>query len=98
MVRADEATRFKPGQSGNPNCGPTQGASRMVNVWQHDEREALPVTSDEKRASVDYTAAQAVAAALRASEMATTATASAPRRRLRSSASSTHCSKCSVLA
>jgi hypothetical protein len=22
MVRADEATRFKPGQSGNPNCGP----------------------------------------------------------------------------
>jgi hypothetical protein len=22
MVRAVEATRFKPGQSGNPNCGP----------------------------------------------------------------------------
>jgi hypothetical protein len=22
MVRADEATRFKPGQSGNPNCEP----------------------------------------------------------------------------
>jgi hypothetical protein len=21
----------------------------MVNVWQHDEREVLPVTSDEKK-------------------------------------------------
>ena len=41
MVRADEATRFEPGRSGNPNCGPkAQGTSRMVNVWQHDEREA----------------------------------------------------------
>jgi len=88
-----------PGSRATQTAGPkAQGTSRMVNVWQHDEREALPVTSDEKRASVDYTAAQAVAAALRASEMATTATASAPRRRLRSSASSTHCSKCSVLA
>jgi hypothetical protein len=49
MVRAVEATRFKPGRSGNPNCGPkAQGTSRMVNVWQHDEREALPVTSDEE--------------------------------------------------
>jgi hypothetical protein len=49
MVRADEATRFKPGQSAIQTAGPkAQGTSRMVNVWQHDEREALPVTSDEK--------------------------------------------------
>jgi hypothetical protein len=47
MVRADEATR--PGSRATQTAGPkAQGTSRMVNVWQHDEREALPVTSDEK--------------------------------------------------
>jgi hypothetical protein len=44
----------------------------MVNVWQHDERGVLPVTSDEKKAAVDYTAAQRVAAALLASAMGNT--------------------------
>ena len=39
-----------PGSRATQTAGPkAQGTSRMVNVWQHDEREALPVTSDEKR-------------------------------------------------
>jgi hypothetical protein len=54
MVRAVEATRFKPGQSGNPNCGPkAQGTSRMVNVWQHDERGSPAGHQGRKRAAVD---------------------------------------------
>ena len=48
MVRADEATRFKPGQSGT---GSPAGSQRR------------------KRPAVDYTAAQAVAAALLANGM-----------------------------
>jgi hypothetical protein len=43
------------------------------------------------RVSADCTAVQAVAAALPASGMASTVTASAPRPRLRSSGNSTHC-------
>jgi hypothetical protein len=45
----------------------------------------------QKSAAVDYTAAQAVAAALLASGMGNTATASGPRPRLRSSGNSAHC-------
>jgi hypothetical protein len=45
----------------------------------------------KKSAAVDYTAAQAVAAALLASGMGNTARASGPRPRLRSSRNSAHC-------
>jgi hypothetical protein len=58
----------------------------MVNVWQHDEREVLPVTSDEKKPN--YTAAQRVAAALLASAMRNNRHGERPR--LRSSGKSAH--------
>jgi hypothetical protein len=71
MVRADEATRFKPGSRATQTAGPkAQGTSRMVNVWQHDEREVGH--QRRKKAAVDYTAAQRVAAALLASAMGNT--------------------------
>ena len=48
MVRADERPA-SPGSRATQTAGPkAQGTSRMVNVWQHDEREVLPVTSDKK--------------------------------------------------
>ena len=50
----------------------------------NEERETLPVTSDKKRGAADCTAAQAVAAAHRASGMGNTVMASGPRPRLRS--------------
>src|SRR5262245_22663079 len=47
---AQASDPLQAGQSGSPTAGPkAQGTSRMVNVWQHDEREVLPVTSDEKK-------------------------------------------------
>jgi len=48
--------------------------------------------------NIDYTAVQAVAAALLASGTDNTVTASGPRPRLRSSGNSAHCWKCSALA
>ena len=49
MVRADERPA-SPGSRATQTAGPkAQGTSWMVNVWQHDEREVLPVTSDEKK-------------------------------------------------
>ena len=57
----------------------------------NEERETLPVTSDEKRGAADSTAAQAVAAALRVSATGDTVTASGPRPRLRSGKNSAYC-------
>jgi len=51
-----------------------------------------------KRDAVDCTAAQAVAAALLASGMGNTATASGPRLRLQSDGGSARCLRCSALA
>jgi len=51
-----------------------------------------------KRAAVDCTAAQAVAAALLASAMGNTGTASGPRPRLRSGRNLAHCWRYSALA
>jgi hypothetical protein len=83
MVRADEATR--PGSRATQTAGPkAQGTSRMVNVWQHDEGEALPVTSDEKGPLSITRRRKRVAAALLASGMGNTVTANGPRPRLRS--------------
>ena len=55
------------------------------------EREALPVTSDRKRDAVGCTVAQEVAAALPASGMGNTVTASGPTARLRSGGNSVRC-------
>ena len=50
MVRADERPASNPGSLATQTAGlKAQGTPRMVNVWQHDEREVLPVTSDEKK-------------------------------------------------
>src|SRR5215471_1442670 len=46
-----------PGSRATQTAGPkAQGTSRMVNVWQHDEREVLPGHQRRKKAAVDYTA------------------------------------------
>jgi hypothetical protein len=64
-----------------------------------DQHRGSPASHQRrKRGAAGCTAAQRVAATLLASGMASTVTASAPRRRLRSSANSAHCSKSSVLA
>src|SRR5215831_16737952 len=68
---AQASDPLQAGQSGSPTAGPkAQGTSRMVNVWQHDEREVGH--QRRKKAAVDYTAAQRVATALRASRMGNT--------------------------
>jgi hypothetical protein len=38
MVRADEATRFKPGQSGNPNCA---SPKKVIELAQQGERDPI---------------------------------------------------------
>jgi hypothetical protein len=82
-----ELKTSNPGNFRKP--GSAERAPKAGNPAGHQRR---------KRGAAGYTAAQAVAAVLRANGMASTVTASAPKRQLRSGANSAHCSECSVLA
>jgi hypothetical protein len=67
----------------------TAAIGRPVSGGANQEREALPVTSDEKGALPVARRRKLVAAALLASAMDNTETASAPRAQLRSGRNST---------
>ena len=86
------------GRFGSISVTPLSMRSNSIRRPQLYWLRQQPPSRRRARAAVDCTAAQTVAAALLASGTGDTVMASGPRPRLRNSASSAHCSKCSALA